>query len=355
MDNVSRAAGLQLTEALEQLGEWVTEEQYRKQPDLNSRFGPNGRKRTKEDTLYHLRYLAQSVTMSSPLLFIQYIAWLKELLAQFKVTEKDILNNLLLIQQAIEANIDSPYKEELQSYLEMGMFRLAEKAETPSYVREDRPFFEEAKMYLELLLAGERQQAASFIIGQLDQARMSVKELYLYVFQPCQYEIGRLWQKGEITVAQEHFCTACTQSIISSLYPRWLTARSGSKTFVAAGVGSELHEIGLRMLTDFFEMEGWDTYFLGANLPEESLLAFLRKHKPDVVGISATITYHVDLVQKLIGRIRNELELRDVKIMVGGMPFNIDRELWQKVGADGYAPDAQNAVAKAEELTFVNK
>ncbi|WP_152417023.1 hypothetical protein [Paenibacillus sp. PAMC 26794] len=39
-----------------------------------------------------------------------------------------------------------------------------------------------------------------------------------------------------------------------------------------------------------------------------------------------------------------------MKIMVGGYPFNIDHELWKTIGADGYAPGADEAVAVAEQL-----
>ena len=39
-----------------------------------------------------------------------------------------------------------------------------------------------------------------------------------------------------------------------------------------------------------------------------------------------------------------------VRILVGGYPFNIAGNLWQSVGADGYAPDAQQAIRVAEEL-----
>lgn len=351
MSNSNQAAGERLNVLAEQLAEQVTDEQYRSQPDLNARFGPSGRMRTKQDSLYHLRFLAQSVSLSSPLLFIQYITWLKELLAQYKITEQDIRTNLQLIREALDRQIESPFKEEILNYLNLGMLRLAEQSETQPFIAEGKPFYREADAYLKLLLAHNRREAAVYATSLLDEGTMSIRELYMYVFQASQYEIGRLWQRGELTVAQEHFCTACTQSIISSLYPRWLGPSGSGKCFVSACVGGELHEIGVRMLTDFFEMDGWDTFFLGANLPAASLLAFLRERQPDVVALSATMTFHVELVRELIGQIRADKELALVKIMVGGMPFNIDRELWWKVGADGYAPDAEQALAVAKELT----
>ena len=52
---------------------------------------------------------------------------------------------------------------------------------------------------------------------------MSIRDVYLLVFQPCQREVGRLWEAGRITVAQEHYCTAATQVIMSQLAPRLVT------------------------------------------------------------------------------------------------------------------------------------
>ena len=58
---------------------------------------------------------------------------------------------------------------------------------------------------------------------------------------------------------------------------------------VAACAASELHEIGVRMAADFFEMEGWDTFYLGANTPAESVIRTLVERKADVLAVSATI------------------------------------------------------------------
>ena len=121
-------------------------------------------------------------------------------------------------------------------------------------------------------------------------------------------------------------------------------------SLVATSVGGELHEIGMRMVADFLEMEGWDTYYLGANTPTDSILLSLEERQADVLAISATLTLHVSKVSELIDQIRTSPSQSTIKILVGGYPFNIARNLWQQVGADGYAPDAQGAVLAANRL-----
>jgi methanogenic corrinoid protein MtbC1 len=112
------------------------------------------------------------------------------------------------------------------------------------------------------------------------------------------------------------------------------------------------------MVADFFEMAGWDTYYLGANTPTESILQTLKARKVDVLGISATMTFHVGVVVDLIERVR-ALELegesvtgQGIKILVGGYPFNIAPDLWRQVGADGFAYNAQQAVDVANRLVM---
>ena len=175
----------------------------------------------------------------------------------------------------------------------------------------------------------------------------SVKDVYLHVFQPAQREVGRLWQTNQISVAQEHYCTAATQLIMSLLYPRIFASGRIGHTLVATCVVGELHELGVRMVADFFEMEGWDTYYVGANTPTNSILRTLADRKADVLAISATMTFHVRAVAQLIAEVRASEACSSVHILVGGYPFNVSLDLWQQVGASGYASDAQQAVRVA--------
>ncbi|MBT2289956.1 hypothetical protein J7E73_12535 [Paenibacillus albidus] len=88
------SAGERLSLLTDRLAEQVTAQQYQLQPELMERFGPSEVERTKQDSVYHSRYLAQSVALGSPLLFIKYIIWLRQLLVQYKITGEDLRVNL---------------------------------------------------------------------------------------------------------------------------------------------------------------------------------------------------------------------------------------------------------------------
>ncbi|MDZ4172189.1 MAG: cobalamin-dependent protein [Methanobacteriaceae archaeon] len=210
-----------------------------------------------------------------------------------------------------------------------------------------------AKSYLESLLLIKRDVASEMIIKAIENGA-DIKKIYIDVFESSQHEVGRLWQNNLISVAQEHYCTAATQMIMSQLYPYIFKGYKNGHRLVATCVEGEMHEIGVRIVSDFFEMEGWDTYYLGANTPNNSIVETLIQLEPEVIAISASIPYNLGSVVELINAVRKSTASK-IKILVGGRPFSLSPELWKKVGADGYASNALEAVSIAKEFISNDK
>ena len=99
------------------------------------------------------------------------------------------------------------------------------------------------------------------------------------------------------------------------------------------------------MISDLLEIEGWNTYYLGANVTEDSVARTIAETKAQVVGLSGTMVYHLDDIKNIIELIRNSKECRKVKIIVGGYIFNNSEELWKAIGADYFAKDAVEAIS----------
>jgi methanogenic corrinoid protein MtbC1 len=211
-----------------------------------------------------------------------------------------------------------------------------------------------ATQYLAALRSGERQTASRMVLDAVHSGTASVQDIYLNVFRSSQYEVGRLWSEGKMSVAEEHYCTAATQLIMSQLYPHIFSRVRRGKTLVATSVAGELHEMPIRMVADFFEMAGWNTYYLGTNTPARDVVSTVRDRKADVVAISATMEKNVKHVQTLVHALRDAVAgradngLPRLRIMVGGWPFSADPLLVEQVGADGYADNAQDAIELAE-------
>ena len=76
---------------------------------------------------------------------------------------------------------------------------------------------------------------------------------------------------------------------------------------VVTCVSGEQHQIGARMLADFLEMAGWDTFFLGADTPISGTLQQVAERAPHVLALSVTMPFHVQAVADLIARIRDSM------------------------------------------------
>jgi methylmalonyl-CoA mutase cobalamin-binding domain/chain len=199
--------------------------------------------------------------------------------------------------------------------------------------------------YMHTMLGGYRQAAGRLVFDAADRGE-PVQQLYLQVLQPALREVGRLWQMEKISVAQEHFFSAATQIVMSQLLLRVPAAkRCGS--IVVACVSGDLHDLGARMVADFFEMAGWDAYFCGANTPHAAVVESVVERAADILAVSATMGCHLHAVQDLIEAVRDDRRCAKVRVVVGGHPFTIDPALWRTVGADGTAADADAAVALA--------
>jgi methanogenic corrinoid protein MtbC1 len=203
--------------------------------------------------------------------------------------------------------------------------------------------------YLDLLLDGRRLDAMRTITGRVEEG-LPVGDVYVDVLQPVMYEVGRLWQLDEIDIATEHYITAATQLLMARLFPHALSTRRISKSMIGCCLGSELHELGMRMVCDFFEFEGWDTYFLGAVTPAQDLVKVTRTRKPDLVCISATMAFGLPKIRNLIRDLHAATTGHAPRIMVGGLPFLINPALSNIVGADATAADARQAVGVAAAL-----
>jgi methanogenic corrinoid protein MtbC1 len=333
----------------------LVEREFTRHPELAQRYGKTGREKSLQDVGYHLSFLAQALALNNQALFVDYIAWVKVMLGQRNVSATDLAFHLECLAELLQEQLPAEAGALAAGFVTAAVLALpAMPEDLPTFLHEGTPLSPLAHQYFAALRRGERHVASQLVLAAV-AAGTPVKDIYLNVFQPAQYEIGRLWQTNRITVAQEHYCTAATQLIMSQLYPHIFATAKNGRTLVATCVSGDLHEIGVRMVADFFEMEGWNTFYLGANTPHSSVIATLVERQADVLAVSATISYHVDAVRDLISAVRANPACSRVRILAGGYPFDHDPELWRKVGADGSAPDAQQAIILADQIVKETK
>jgi MerR family transcriptional regulator, light-induced transcriptional regulator len=299
---------------------------------------------------HHMSYLSESLLFSSPELFLSAIGWGKIYLPSINIPEDRIVTVLASIRKVLERKMPDGIKGPALDYLDEGLNKFSSLSESiDSFLDEGGSLYDESRKYLELLLDNKRMEAGKLVMD-LAKKGADIQDIYLEVFQNTQYELGRLWQTGIISVAQEHYCTASTQLVMSQLYPYIFKAERTENVFIGACVSGELHEIGIRMLSDMLELKGWDTYYLGANMPADSIVKTVIERKAKIVGLSATMTFHISKIEEQIKAIREDKRCSDVKILVGGYVFKLSSGLWKKVGADGYGKDLEDSLVRVEDI-----
>jgi methanogenic corrinoid protein MtbC1/DNA-binding XRE family transcriptional regulator len=207
----------------------------------------------------------------------------------------------------------------------------------------------ERDKYIELVLSGLPVVAINRV-NELAVLGVPVNRLYREILEPVLIRTGEMWAEGRMAIHQEH---AVSQSIIScmGLLRAFMKRKpSNGKRFLGVVVNGEMHGIGLMMVCDYMHMEGWDVMYLGTYLPGPEAAGAIKTYRPEVVGLSVTMTYNIHSAEMLISILKDDDAEKKPLILVGGQVFSADPELWQKIGADAFARKGVEAVAMLDRL-----
>jgi methanogenic corrinoid protein MtbC1 len=181
-----------------------------------------------------------------------------------------------------------------------------------------------SRLYLEALRAADASGAYRVATGALRQG-MATPELYQRVIAPAMHQIGELWERGAITVADEHMATALTNRILAALRPPpGEVAGPRPARALLAAVEGEQHALGLRMAADLLEDAGYDAIYLGPDVPTAALLQAVESLSPDLVAITATMETLAPRLEAVAAELRGTHP--DLGVLVGGQaaPPRID-------------------------------
>jgi methanogenic corrinoid protein MtbC1 len=282
--------------------------------------------------MYHIAFLASAIETGDVAPFVAYARWTARVLAARGMASQFLGENLEQIRDALASRLSAERARLLAPYFDAALDALGDEVPLPA----GDSLSLTASVFLQAILSGQRAGAVQIAREALREG-LTLRSLYLDVFQPALYEVGARWEANRLTVAQEHIATAITQYVMAQIYqPPDQPATRG--TVVLTGVEGELHNIGAVMVGDLIESSGWSVRFLGTNLPPSAILAAIRDAQPSHVGISATMLFNVAAVRQLIHAIRAEFGDR-IRILVGGAAFRAQPDLWRQVSADGFAAD----------------
>ncbi len=200
--------------------------------------------------------------------------------------------------------------------------------------------------YLAALLEGDRKQCR-VVIEQALQSGTPANSVYVDIIWPIMVETEQLLRTDRISPAAEHLATRINRTIVDQLQNKLPRKPGNSKKIVVCCAPDEIQELGAQIMADLFESDGWGVKFLGGGLTNDDILAFVHAHGPDILLIYGTAPKQAPGIRQLIDTINEVNAWPSLHIMVSGGVFNRAEGLWQEIGADLFAPTAQQAVEVA--------
>ena len=114
-------------------------------------------------------------------------------------------------------------------------------------------------------------------------------------------------------------------------------------------VAGDIHDLGKNLVRLLFEGAGFRVIDLGTNVTAGKFLQAYQEEKADLIGLSSLLTTTMLEMEKVIKEVRDAEP--QARFIIGGAP--ITKEFAEKIGANGYAPDAPTAVKVGKNLLAI--
>lgn len=193
-----------------------------------------------------------------------------------------------------------------------------------------------------LLLEAENKEAAvELILDKLKKKELDILDLYLNILTPTLNQMTCTLEEKHICIWKEHVRTAIVRTIVECCYPYVIEKREemnvkGGETVVVLCPPEEYHDLGARMVSDFFTIAGCHSIFVGSNTPYEDFFNAIHVIRPSVVAISVSDYYNLVVTKKIIKDLKGAMDY-PLKVVVGGSALKEKEENYKLVGADYYA------------------
>ncbi len=202
----------------------------------------------------------------------------------------------------------------------------------------------------ETLLAGNMEEIKRLTEEALS-AGATPQDILEQGLRPAMETLGDRFSRGEAFLPELLVAAETMKASMEVLQPAIVRDGVAPKATMLLGtVEGDIHDIGKNLVKMMFEGAGYKVIDLDINVKADKFLEAYHKEKPDLVGLSALLTNTIGVMEKVIQTIR-EYDPK-AKFIIGGAPVN--QEFCDRVGADGYAPDAGEAVRVGNRIIGIS-
>jgi len=178
--------------------------------------------------------------------------------------------------------------------------------------------------------------------------KISVDEI-ISVMNSAMEEVGRRFSRNDIFLPEMMVAARAMKFGMEIIEPLIVGRAKITKGKLVLGtIKGDLHDIGKNLVGMMFRGAGFEVVDVGVDVPKEVFVKTIRRECPDLVGICALLSTALPELADAIRFLRESPSEFNCKIMVGGAA--VDANFAARIGADGYADDAGEAVQVAKRL-----
>lgn len=320
-------------------------------PDLATQYGSDAMSAWKAHLIARTQELAVAVEFSVPEIMNSSVRWARLSFEAREVAHEHLQASLNCLRDVLAEELPETAQQPALDYLDAA----AKQADSTDAIDTGLNASDAAQRlaleYVEACLSGDVRGARKMIFDALAAGR-EIHSIYFEVLAQALREVGRLWHAAKIGVHEEHVVTSTTLSLLAVLADRMSPTESNGKTVVGAAIDGEKHELGVRMVMDYFSMSGWNAIGLGGSVPSDDLASACRDFGADVLVVSVTLVTNLRALREAIHNVRRVSP--ETRIIVGGQAFEVAPGAGREAGADAVATSAESAVETGARLVGLN-
>lgn len=194
------------------------------------------------------------------------------------------------------------------------------------------------QQFEQALLSMNKKDAARILSdGNSAASIRRIEELIV----PALEDIGRGWEEGTIALSQVYMSGRLCEQLMSNVASELTEPERQVTLTIALAALDDYHLLGLRLVSSVLGAS-CIPFLNWGRMDADSMIRKVGEEKVDVLLVSVLMLRSALHIREV--RAALDAQGSAVKIIVGGAPFRLDRELWKEVGADATADTAAGAI-----------
>jgi dimethylamine corrinoid protein len=166
---------------------------------------------------------------------------------------------------------------------------------------------------------------------------------------PGMKKAGELMEQGVYSIPEILICSMALDKGLNILRPHLAGDKQEKKSKIVIGVvDGDIHDIGKNLIRVMLEVEGYQVYDLGSDVPLEQFIKKAKEVQANIIAMSSLMSTPMLGMEKVIDMLKEEGLRKKIRVIVGGASVSL--EFAQKIGADGYAKNVAELLVLMEQL-----